>query len=247
MWRLVALASLLLSFCVGAQTLTVAAASSYRPILDAVAETFGEQTGVTVRTIYGSSGKLASQIRAGAPFDMYFSANPRFIQQLQQQGYVDHVVTDGVGQLALWAARKQTAPLTSASLIAAERIAIAQPRHAPFGKAAMQWLTSKMPHELNDRLVFAENVAQAAQLVFSGAANYGLVALSVIPLDARDEQQLLLLSVDNENILEQRHGIVTASKNYRLAQQFSQYFQSPRFAELKHRFGLKIPSEDSGQ
>lgn len=245
MRRVIAVVSALLSFCVGAQTLTLAAASSYRPILDAVAEDFSEQMDITVRTIYGSSGKLASQIRAGAPFDVYFSANPVFIQHLQQQGYVEHVVTDGVGQLALWAATKHDERLTPASLIAAERIAIAQPRHAPYGKAAMQWLTTQTSEDLRDKLVFAENVAQAAQLVFSGAANYGLVALSVIPLDARDERQLVVLAVDNEALLEQRHGIVTASKNYRLAQQFSQYFQSPRFNELKQRYGLKTISEDN--
>lgn len=240
MWRLIAIASAFFTVQLNAQTLTVAAASSYRPILEAVAKDFAQHSDINVRTIYGSSGKLASQIRAGAPFDIYFSANTQFMQQLKQQGYVEQVVTDGMGQLALWTTTLANEPLTPAVLTRAERVAIAQPRHAPFGKAAMQWLNTRTLHDMSSKLVYAENVAQAAQMVFSGAADYGLVALSVIPLDARDNRQLLILDLDNAALLEQQHGIVSASNKRDVAQQFSEYFQLPKFSAIKQQYGLNV-------
>lgn len=240
MWRLVLL-FLLFSHTAAAQTLTVAAASSYRAVLDAVAQDFEQSTGVIVRTVYGSSGKLATQIQAGAPFDLYFSANAGFMNLLQDKGLVTNVTLDGYGQLALWSAQPRTRNLVADDINQAERVAIAQPRHAPYGQAALAWLQQNNLN-LSEQQVYAENVAQAAQMVFSGAAELGLVAVSVIPLSARAETQLMVLDVADKSALQQLHGVVTTTKNRRAAYQFSQYFQRPEFDDLKRRYGL-IPAE----
>ena len=242
MWRLVLPLLLVFSGNAATQTLTLAAASSYRPILEAVVTDFKEANDISVRIVYGSSGKLASQIQAGAPFDIYFSANKRFMELLQDKGLVRDVTLDGYGQLALWAAAPEATALSVDSLQhTQQRIAIAQPRHAPYGQAAMQWLQS---NDLNlaEQLVYAENVAQAAQMVFSGAAKFGLVALSVIPLDARTAKQLVILPAVDNRLLQHRHGIVSATSEASVARQFSDYFQQPKFDEIKRQYGLNPDS-----
>lgn len=226
---------------VNAEPLTIAAASSYRPILEPITQAYREQHQQVVRVIYGSSGKLATQIAAGAPFDLYFSANPRFMQKLRQQLLVDRVHDDGIGQLVLWAPRSKAA-LQPADIMQAEiRVAIAQPRHAPYGQAALGWLKNQGLYEqIKPKLVYAENVAQAAQMVFSGAADFGLVALSVVPLDARSENQLLQLQLDDPQWLQLSYARVAGSEQVTAARAFSQFYRQSQFDALKQRFGIQV-------
>lgn len=236
------LSLLFLSSSVWAADLTIAAASSYRPLLTELATEFEQREGVSLRLVFGSSGKLATQIQHGAPYDLYFSADNNYLQHIQQAGYLSNdVIIDGYGQLVLWSADAGILPesIEQLSEMKSVTLAIAQPRHAPFGKAAMQVLESyQLDAAVEGQLVYAENVAQAAQMAASGAADMAFVALSVLPFEQRNDSQIMLLHMTDRSLLKQSHAVLKRAKNQTLAKQFSQFTQLQEFEQLKLKYGL---------
>ena len=148
--------------------------------------------GVDVRISYGSSGNFYSQISSGAPFDLFLSADTAYPRRLRAQG----VFLYAAGRLVVWApAASSLDPATALGSAAVRRIAIANPQHAPYGRAAEAALrTMGLMPGVEKKLVIGENVTQAFQFVQSGAADVGLVARSLairgqgryweVPLDA---------------------------------------------------------------
>lgn len=193
--RRVALRSLLagalaLSMPAAAEGATlVAAAADLRFALDAIAADFTRRTGRELRIVYGSSGNFRRQIAEGAPFELFLSADESYVQALQREGHlVDEGVAYAIGRLAL------VVPAGSPLALDAElkdlgraivdgrlrRFAIANPEHAPYGRAAQEALTAAgLWPSIRQRLVLGENVAQAAQFATSGSTQGGLVALSL--------------------------------------------------------------------
>ncbi len=168
------------------QTLSVAAASDLQFAFDELARTFAaRRPDLRLRPSFGSSGNFFAQIQNGAPFDVFLSADVDYARRLHAAGRVEgDVFVYAVGRLALWAPAGSPLDLTRglASLRdpAARRIALANPRHAPYGRAAVAALRAAGLFEaLEARLVYAENVAQAASFVQSGAADVGLIAWSL--------------------------------------------------------------------
>ncbi len=165
----------------------VAAAADLKFALDEVATKFREeQPGVDLSITYGSSGNFYAQIRSGAPFDVFLSADVEYAQRLAEEGLtLSPPFRYAVGRLAL------CVPATSAlspardglSLLrspAVRKVAIANPRHAPYGRAAEEALRSAgLLEAVRARLVLGENVAQAAQFVEAGTADAALIALSL--------------------------------------------------------------------
>jgi len=240
---------LFFSSSVWAADLTIAAASSYRPLLIELCEEFEQRQDVSVRLVFGSSGKLATQIQHGAPYDLYFSADDSYIQHLQETGYLSgKIITDGYGQLVLWSAKADLLPesIEQLSEMKSVTLAIAQPRHAPFGKATMRFLENhQLVDAVQNQLVYAENVAQAAQMALSGAADMAFVALSVLPADARDDSQMILLPLSDEHLLKQSHAVLKRADDLNLAIQFSQFTQQEEFDSLKRQHGL-VPGNRAG-
>lgn len=169
--------------------LLVAAASDLQIVLPDIAATFRAASGVDVAISFGSTGNLARQIRQGAPFEVFFAADERFIADLHRDG---HVVDAGAayarGILAL--AVNRTGRFAAATSLGeveqaarageAFRIAIANPEHAPYGARAMEVIqASASAAALTARLVFGESVTQAHQMVASGAAAVGITAMSL--------------------------------------------------------------------
>lgn len=142
-------------------------------------------TRARLRVSFGSSGQLAAQLAQGAPADVFFSANAAFVDALIAQGVLraETRAVYALGQLALVTARHLTPPFRSVGELADPRVrhlALAHPRHAPYGQAAEQALRATGVWEsLRPRLVYGENVRQALQFVQAGRAEAGLVALSV--------------------------------------------------------------------
>ena len=136
-----------------------------------------------VKTVYGSSGKFHTQLQQGAPYDLFFSADIAFPQALEKADLASsRVYHYGTGRLVLWRNGRDTRSLQLADLAdpAFYRIAIANPRHAPYGKRAEEALKAAGLWEtVKARLIFGENVAQAAQFVQTGNAQVGLIALSL--------------------------------------------------------------------
>jgi molybdate transport system substrate-binding protein len=182
-------ASVVLSACSGASSerVTVAAAADLRYALDEIiALARVDSPGVEYAVTYGSSGQFLQQIENGAPFDLYLSADLAYPRKLVDMGRASDPFPYAVGRLVLWV--PEDSPLDPddglAILAQASRVAIANPEHAPYGRAAVAALrTAGLYDEVADRLVLGENVAQAAEFVMTGNADAGIVALSLVLSD----------------------------------------------------------------
>jgi molybdate transport system substrate-binding protein len=167
------------------QPLAIAAATDLRGTLEELAGGFQrENPSIQVRINYGASGSLAAQIQQGAPFDVFLSADLAYPEQLIQAGRAakEGLLCYATGKLVLWV-RKEASPapgnLQSLANPALKRIALANPKVAPYGRAGEEALRRAGLYTIVEaRLVFAENVAQAAQYLQTGAADAGLVSIS---------------------------------------------------------------------
>ncbi len=163
--------------------LQVAAAADLQPVLPALLASWKAQTGQTASVSYASSATLATEIQNGAPFDLFLSADMSFPEKLAQGGLANgKPIPYARGSVVLWA-RKATPlpPLTMQMLRSpdVQSIAIANPAHAPYGRAAVAALKSlNIYNDIQPKLRIAENIAQTAQFVESGNAQVGLLSLT---------------------------------------------------------------------
>ncbi len=163
----------------------IATAANFKPAMEALAERFrAGHPGAEVEPVYAATGKLAAQIRAGAPFDLFLAADMDTPADLVRDGLaVGPVQTYARGRLAIWSATTDAGLLTLEDLADPRfaRIAIAHPRHAPYGMRAREALQAAGIWEaVEPRLVYGESISQAAQFVLSGSAQVGLIALSQV-------------------------------------------------------------------
>jgi molybdate transport system substrate-binding protein len=165
----------------------VAAASDLKFAMDEIVRAFAKQRpDLTVAVTYGSSGNFYAQLSSGAPFDVFFSADVEYTRRLATQGLTvpGSEFVYAVGRIVLWVPRSSTLDLDRGLDAlrdpSVRKIAIANPQHAPYGRAAEAALKAAKVHaDVRSKLVFGENVAQAAQFVQSGAADAGIIALSL--------------------------------------------------------------------
>ena len=162
----------------------VAAASDLQAALPGLIARFQKETGLRVQSTFGSSGNFFTQIQNGAPFDVFLSADIEYPRRLQVAGLGEGVVSYGTGRLVLWTRRDSGIDLKRGLPVLLDarvrRIAIANPQHAPYGRAAVAALQAQRLYEkVRDRLVFGENIAQTAQFAQSGNADVGILALAL--------------------------------------------------------------------
>jgi molybdate transport system substrate-binding protein len=166
------------------RSLTIAAAANLKDVMQALVADFRKtHADARVDVVLGSSGKFAQQIAHGAPYDLFFSADLEYPQRLVTQRHTaSGVRTYARGQLALWSATRDARRLTLKELAdpTIRRIAIANPKLAPYGARAQQALErAGVWDQVRDKLVFGENVSQAAQFADSGGADVALIPLSL--------------------------------------------------------------------
>lgn len=228
--------------------LTVAAASDLQGVLPEMAALFERQTGQVVRITYGSSGNFFAQIQNGAPFDVFLSADIDYPRQLERAGLGEPgtLYQYATGQIVLWTTRESGISLSTGlqALLApsVRRIAIANPEHAPYGRAAVAALKSAGIYDrVQSKLVVGENVSQAAQFVQSGAAEVGIVARSISLLPALAGSTLAApLPVGLYPPIQQGAIIIKASPRRALALNFLTFLKSPAAADLLRRFGFDV-------
>jgi len=168
--------------------LNIAAASDLKFAMTELASAYEKQAGVKLNLVFGSSGNFLAQIRNGAPFDLFFSADDLSPAKLNQAGIPLYGTFRqyAIGCVVLWApadAKVNPSELGWRSLLdpSVQKIAIANPDHSPYGRAALEALkNSGYYDQVKDKLVFGENVAQAAQFVQSGNAQIGILAQALI-------------------------------------------------------------------
>jgi molybdate transport system substrate-binding protein len=233
-------------------TLTVAAAADLQPALREIAALYDKNGAARLALVFGSSGNLATQIEHGAPYDVFMSADLEYPRRLESQGLavLGSLTTYAVGSLVLWAPKTSALDVRHLGFKALTApgvriIAIANPEHAPYGKAAvaaMRW--AKLYEPLKSRLVLGENVAQAAQFVASGNAQVGIIPLSLTlaPEFARTGQWWELPPESYPPII-QGAVVLRKSGNQKAAEEFVGFLKSAEAAAIFRRHGFKIPEE----
>jgi molybdate transport system substrate-binding protein len=221
----------------------IAAASDMRFAMDEIAAQFQRaHPEVTVKTSYGSSGQLTQQIENGAPYDVFCSADAGYPRKLSGEGFAlaGSEFTYAIGRIALWVPSTSPIQLTGVNALrdpSIRHIAIANPEHAPYGKAAEAALRSLgLYDELKDKLVYGENVSQTLQYVETGAAEIGIVSESLakgghsweVPLESYPK-------------MEQGGIIVKTSRNAALAQKFRAFLLSEQGRSILKRYGFYLP------
>ena len=234
-----------------ARRVNVAAASDLKFALDELVEAFGRTApGIAVTVTYGSSGTFFSQISNGAPFDMFLSADVDYPKRLAEAGLAakDSVFPYAVGRIVLWVPATSRLPVERGLQVLASpdlrKIAIANPRHAPYGRAAEAALrTFGVYDAVKDRLVLGENIAQTAQFVQSGNADAGIIALSLAlaPALAR-EGRYFEVPLESYPRLEQGGVILARASAPEAARRLRDFILSADGRATLKRYGFFLPS-----
>lgn len=235
---------------VAAQDLTIAAASDLQVALPEVVAAYEKKTGQKVRVSYGSSGNFFAQIQNGAPFDLFLSADVDYPRRLEAAGLVkqDSLYIYATGQIVVWTPHDSRLDLERLGLRAlavaeVKRIAIANPEHAPYGRAAKSALEKAGVWEsVKDRIVMGENIAQAAQFAESGNAQAGIIALALARsprLQAAGKYWVVPQALYPR--LEQAAVVLSGAKQPRAAEEFLEFLKSPAGIEIMKRFGFVPP------
>ncbi|MBX3375408.1 MAG: molybdate ABC transporter substrate-binding protein [Phycisphaeraceae bacterium] len=231
----------------------IAAAADLKFALDDVIATFSAaHPAINVSVSYGSSGNFYSQLSNKAPFDLFFSADIEYPRKLIDAGHAipDSLFDYAIGQIVIWVRNDSSVDVGSLGAQALNhpsirKIAVANPAHAPYGRAAIAALTSLGIHDqVKDRFVFGENIAQTAQFVESGAADIGIVALSLaLAPSMRDKGRFWLIPLDMYPPLEQGGVILSWAADRAAARQFASYVTAPEGRAILKSYGFMLPGE----
>lgn len=232
-----------------AEKITIAAAADLKFAMDEIVASFKETNAEDdVEVIYGSSGKFHTQIRQGAPYDLYFSADIAFPRALAQAGLAaSEVKPYAFGRVVLWSAGMDASKMTLESLLDEKvtRIAIANPRHAPYGKRAEEALrAARLWEKVEPKLVYGENIAHTAQFVQSGNAQVGIIALALaVNPELSGKGGYWLIPDELHEPLEQGFIITKRAAGNVLAQRFSDYMVSNPARAVMRKYGFVLPGE----
>ncbi|HEX6143533.1 MAG TPA: molybdate ABC transporter substrate-binding protein [Geminicoccaceae bacterium] len=233
---------------------TVAAAADLQFALTEVAAAFAAETGLEVKLAFGSSGNFARQIRQGAPFEMYLSADESYVLELSRDGFTrDDGVLYAIGRIVVIV--PDGSPLepdgTLRDLRAAladgrvQKFAIANPEHAPYGRRAEEALRhAGLWEAIEDRLVLGENVAQAAQFATSGSTAGGIIAYS-LALSPKVSARGRFEPIPEAWHAPLRQRMVLLENAGATAGRFFAFVQAPRARAVMRRYGFVLPGEGS--
>jgi molybdate transport system substrate-binding protein len=231
-------------------TLTIAVASSMQfAMADLLKEFHTAHPDLTVKATYGSSGNFFAQIQNEAPFDIFLAADMEYPAKLAKAGLaLDELSPYAVGGLVLWVPKDS--PLAVEKLgssvlndPAVKKIAIANPKLAPYGAAAVAALQSlKLYAQAEPKLVLGENIAQTAQFVESGAADIGFLALShALAPQMKDKGRFWEVPSDAFPPIQQGMVIVKHTPNAAAARTFREFLLGPAAGRILQRHGFKLP------
>ena len=233
-----------------APELVIAAAADLSSALKEVADGYENKSGVKVKLSFGASGALTQQIQNGAPFDLFFSADMDYPRQLVAAGAADgaSLYQYSVGKLVLWVPADSPLDVEHKGMDVlldptVKKIAVANPQHAPYGRAAVAALKhAGIYDQVSDRLVLGENVSQAAQFVESGNAQAGLVALAhAIAPAMQGKGKYWEVPTDFYPPLAQGVVVLSHSQHKKEAAEFVQYVKTKEVSELLHKYGFTLP------
>jgi molybdate transport system substrate-binding protein len=240
--------SVLLSAVVRPQEkrIRVAAAADLKFAMTEMAAEFEKQTGTSVLVTYGSSGNFFSQIQNGAPFDLFFSADIDYPRKLEAAGLAEPgtLYEYAMGRLVIWTPVHSKLDVVRLGLqvlldASVQKIAIANPEHAPYGRAAVAALQKAGIYEsVKAKLVFGENISQAAQFVQSGNAQAGIIALSLTVSPAMKDGKQWEIPADMHPAIVQGAMVLKNAKDKEAARAFLNYVKSEKGRATMARYGF---------
>jgi molybdate transport system substrate-binding protein len=233
-----------------AEEITIAAASDLNFAFREIATEYEKASGNQVRLTLGSSGNFYAQIQNGAPFDLYFSADISYPRKLEEAGLTvpGSLYQYAVGRIVLWTGHESRIDVTKGIEALREptvkKVAIANPKHAPYGRAAVAAMEYfKVYDQVKEKLILGENISQAAQFIESGACDIGIIALSLAIAPAmKSKGTYWEVPAEAHPPLEQGAVILKSSKQQESAKQFLAFIKGERGQEIMKRYGFTVPS-----
>jgi molybdate transport system substrate-binding protein len=235
-----------------AETVTIAAAADLTYCIEDLNRSYQQShPGTELKLSAGSSGNFSSQIQNGAPFDIFLSADIQYPKNLASGGFVDPstLTVYAVGRIVLWTTKPDSVNLDRGIEVlrdrsAVKKIAIANPEHAPYGRAAKAVLeNSGIWSEVQDRIVQGENIAQTAQFVQTGNVDAGFVALSLL-LSPHLQHIGRYIEIDPKLYpkLEQAMVLTKAGSNRPVVRDYFQFLQSQAARKIFDQYGFTLPA-----
>ena len=228
----------------------VAAAADLSFAMADLSGQFEKQTGIKVNVTSGSSGNFFSQIQIGAPFDLFFSADIEYPRKLAAAGFAEPETLQeyALGRIVIWApadakvdvAKQGWSALLDASV---QKIAMANPEHAPYGRAAVSGLqTAGIYEQVKTKLIYGENISQAAQFVQSGNAQAGIIARSLAISPGMKEGKIWEIPAETYPPIEQGAVVLKSAKNKNAARAFLEFVSSVAGRKILEKHGFAIPA-----
>lgn len=226
-------------------TITIATAANMQFAMEALAEKFSDKTGIVCHLIIGSSGKLTAQITEGAPYDLFVAANMKYPQEVANRGQAaEPPKLYAYGSLVLWTMKEGLEP--SLDILTGEtvsHIAVANPKTAPYGQAAMEILQHYgLLESISPKLVYGESIAQANQFIISGSAEIGFTALSVV-LSPHVQGKGKWIAISTELHAPVEQGVVLLNGDggpSEAAKKFYAYLLGPEATGILKKYGYSV-------
>jgi molybdate transport system substrate-binding protein len=232
-----------------AQEITVAAASDLQFAFHEVGERFEKDTGKHVKLIFGSSGNFFAQLQNGAPFDAFFSADIDYPRRLEAAGLAEPgtLYPYATGKIVLWVPNESKLDLGRGLQVLLDpgihKIAIANPEHAPYGRAAVAALRHENIYDqVSAKFVLGENISQTATFVVSGSADIGILALSLaLAPSLKEKGRHVEIPAEDYPAIEQAAIVLKSSPNKEVARKFVDFVKTPAVQDLLRTYGFAVP------
>jgi molybdate transport system substrate-binding protein len=237
------------------QEITLAAAADLQFVMQDIASRFQKETGKTVKLTYGSSGNFFQQLQNDAPFDMFFSANLDYPRTLEAAGLTEpgSFYQYATGKIVVWVQNDSKLDvsngLTSLLSSSINKIAIANPEHAPYGQAAVAAMRKENIYDkVAGKFVLGENISQTATFVASGSADVGIIALSLaLSPNMKSKGRYSEIPTADYPPIEQACVILKSSRQKDAAKAFLNFIRTPPIADLFRTYGFALPKGTTGQ
>ena len=235
----------------GQEELTIAAAADLQPVMKEISARFEKQTGNRVKLVLGSSGNFFAQLQNGAPFDVFMSADVEYPKRLEAAGLAEpgSLYEYATGRIVLWVPNNSQIDVNQGLAALADpqvrRLAVANPAHAPYGRAAETALKNAgVWQQASLKLVLGENISQTAQFASSGNADAAILALSLVLAPAlKDKGKYFLIPQKMYSPLRQAAVITKTSEHKSLASQFIAFLKVPEMRSLFAQYGFQEPEK----
>ena len=230
-----------------AQEITVAAASDLNFALREVAQKYETKSGTKIKLTFGSSGNFFTGIRNGAPYDVFFSADVDYPKQLEAAGLTEPgtLYEYAIGRLVLWAPVNSPLDVNKGMKIIADprvkKIAIANPQHAPYGRAAVAAMRSAGVYaQAEPKLVLGENISQTAQFAQTGNVDVALIALS-LAMSPTMQGKYWEVPAQSYPAIRQAAVVIKSSREKDAAKKFLEYVKSAEARDILKKYGFDRP------